>query len=1586
MMRISLDSPALIAVRNWLAGSQPTQRGRNGSRMASRPTFRTEQLEPRTMLDAGGMLAGLPDLVDESDTGSSAVDNRTSDRTPILSGSVQGAASQVRVRINGVRVAVVPVMDGKWTYAVPAEAALAAGLHKIAVRPIAAPGRVGPLSKELAVTVGTRPPAASTLVLGPLSDTGVRGDGQTTYPTPTFRGVARPRRLVNVSIDGVFAGQVQSDAKTGAWLFKSPRLANGTHDVTAVVENRVGLQGEATSLQVRVYGPRSVMLDATGGQAVELTAADLLGRNSQGFVVTQVHSGTLQKWSAAKNTWLTIPASAVKGTDPASLQKAAAIRKVSFNDVVRWTPSLGAVGTNFVFTISPLDTAGGPTAPTPAAGAVPGKIIDPKILFTAGVGTTLSWAAPTDGCGCASTRYSIEVTREDGKTLLYSVPASVTQLSVPEGGRVLQAELWGATKSGAGTKRSYDAVEEQLSRNRIAFNVVSGLSALSVGEKARAQLAYSPTAVDGSKPTVVLGGSHANLAYLEVRALPDATEAALGLPAGTPIMISSDSNKLTPAEKATLEENPILARNLFPGTVNGKVLPDQVRAHFQAGETLRFAGNVDKSVRAGARIVVEEAQILVNNSLGPWFEKARLAVGADGAYSYDHVVAYGMTSVRVRLEHPTTQSALGASASASSTPTAVSTAIDLSHYFNAFGITTAPWQVPNNQGFDGNGNYYNSDYTGTGTPDPVPGTPIIYQGITFPIGNIPTEDSQVGLSGNSATQNPPNFVQSKGQTITVDVAAGASDFLYLAGAAANGNQPSQKITLNFADGSTEPPAPEIWTQSFHDWSSGGPTQPSKLADLVDSATVPGANQKSPVRVATTASLQNSNPSSTYETFSGLQTIDGVALAEGDRVLVKDQAHQQYNGIYVAFAGTWVRAKDALTPEQLVNASVSVQSGTINGGNYFWNNELSSELLPAIQSHLPELLATFKSYLSELRAADPKLSRKIEKIEIELARAYIETPTLVPELIRTTIIHQLYFDGYNVQQLKVMEAKINNLIAEIYPVNFVEATAPVPTPRTFAGELLLKTEPERINQQGNLVTTPAHLFAYCYNLHGKQLASITLPDNEHVGILSVVVAKAPVVAIDQGIASLILGTTNLTGVDVVALTIVNESNIGAGGSPLTFFFADQPEKGSTTSVALSSIATTGGISRDGQSFSGGGFDGAGNAYSWEALGSSKILRGTSVNFKLGLPGQKNFVVANGQTIQVPQGSSYTTLNLAGAAINGSQQNQPLTLTFTDNSTAVWTQSFSDWCNPEDYTNESTIATAPYIDTASGGSNQTTNHIYQYSYTIPSGKQLASITLPTNSNVRLLDIQITPPTYTTKQVTVPMGQQTTIAYIAPDSTSQMTFYVQKAEGTCVGNCTTYLTDWTTGAGQSTVNDPDTQQTYASAISPSLNSQIKAGQSWTMTIQNAIEGYYGYLDSPSGKNLPGPAQGLPGGARFSLSTEFEINYQPKWAVAVEKQVIETIIMVGLAITTAGVGDLLFGGEEVLDGSLDILDADAADNPEGGYRNNAVFEWNNDGQVTEKVLFDYGNYQELKVFGLTDSQIIEDGPVEEDLFRRSF
>jgi hypothetical protein len=223
-----------------------------------------------------------------------------------------------------------------------------------------------------------------------------------------------------------------------------------------------------------------------------------------------------------------------------------------------------------------------------------------------------------------------------------------------------------------------------------------------------------------------------------------------------------------------------------------------------------------------------------------------------------------------------------------------------------------------------------------------------------------------------------------------------------------------------------------------------------------------------------------------------------------------------------------------------------------------------------------------------------------------------------------------------------------------------------------------------------------------------------------------VAKAPVIALDGGIASLVLGTTNLTGIDVLALTIKNQSNMGVGGGPLTFFFADQPEQGSTT---------------------------------------------------------------------------------------------------------------------------------------------------------------------------------TPPTYTTKQVTVPMGQQATIAYIAPNIKSQMTFYVQKADGTCVGpNCSTYLTNWDNGSSTNRSN-------WAANISPSLNNQLMPGQHWTMTITNTEEGYNGYLDSPSGQMtennelvpLPAASGNNLAGAQFKLQTQAEITAQPKWAV-----VTETVagVIVGLSIVgVAGV-----------------------------------------------------------------------------------
>lgn len=98
-------------------------------------------------------------------------------------------------------------------------------------------------------------------------------------------------------------------------------------------------------------------------------------------------------------------------------------------------------------------------------------------------------------------------------------------------------------------------------------------------------------------------------------------------------------------------------------------------------------------------------------------------------------------------------------------------------------------------------------------------------------------------------------------------------------------------------------------------------QDAATKNYVDSA-VQGLSPKDSVRAATTADI----------TVSGLQTIDGVELQAGDRVLVKNQATASQNGIYVAAAGAWDRSADANTWNELISAYVFVEEGTTNGDN------------------------------------------------------------------------------------------------------------------------------------------------------------------------------------------------------------------------------------------------------------------------------------------------------------------------------------------------------------------------------------------------------------------------------------------------------------------------------------------------------------------------------------------------------------------------------------------------------------------------------------------------------------------------------
>jgi hypothetical protein len=63
------------------------------------------------------------------------------------------------------------------------------------------------------------------------------------------------------------------------------------------------------------------------------------------------------------------------------------------------------------------------------------------------------------------------------------------------------------------------------------------------------------------------------------------------------------------------------------------------------------------------------------------------------------------------------------------------------------------------------------------------------------------------------------------------------------------------------------------------------------------------------------------------TLSGAQTIDGISIVAGDRVLVKNQTAAAENGIYVASASAWARSSDMNTWAEVPSAYTFVETGT-----------------------------------------------------------------------------------------------------------------------------------------------------------------------------------------------------------------------------------------------------------------------------------------------------------------------------------------------------------------------------------------------------------------------------------------------------------------------------------------------------------------------------------------------------------------------------------------------------------------------------------------------------------------------------------
>jgi hypothetical protein len=90
--------------------------------------------------------------------------------------------------------------------------------------------------------------------------------------------------------------------------------------------------------------------------------------------------------------------------------------------------------------------------------------------------------------------------------------------------------------------------------------------------------------------------------------------------------------------------------------------------------------------------------------------------------------------------------------------------------------------------------------------------------------------------------------------------------------------------------------------------------------------IAGLSWKDSVRAASTAS------GTLASAFENGDTLDGVTLATGDRILLKDQSTASENGLYTVNAsGAPTRATDADSATDIRGAAVYVEEGTANAG-------------------------------------------------------------------------------------------------------------------------------------------------------------------------------------------------------------------------------------------------------------------------------------------------------------------------------------------------------------------------------------------------------------------------------------------------------------------------------------------------------------------------------------------------------------------------------------------------------------------------------------------------------------------------------
>jgi hypothetical protein len=245
-----------------------------------------------------------------------------------------------------------------------------------------------------------------------------------------FRGLSKR----DVQACGVRRRSRQRSFRASASLATLERLESRIALAADVASRSVLLPAEAVCLDASQWGPAPIVIQTS----------QVVGASEEGFVVTSVASGVVEKWDAASQAWSDVSTVPTTG-NPAELLRLLQQRTLFQGDLLRWIPGSGNSGNDYLTAFEVQGWEDGVTPASPTA-AVPSAVSNLTVSST-GVGSlTAYWDVPGPPAVESST-----MTINDGRnTTVYLTPTTSVAFAGLAAKTTYTFSAWATNAAGSG--------------------------------------------------------------------------------------------------------------------------------------------------------------------------------------------------------------------------------------------------------------------------------------------------------------------------------------------------------------------------------------------------------------------------------------------------------------------------------------------------------------------------------------------------------------------------------------------------------------------------------------------------------------------------------------------------------------------------------------------------------------------------------------------------------------------------------------------------------------------------------------------------------------------------------------------------------------------------------------------------------------------------------------------------------------------------------------------------------------------------------------------------------------------------------